>query len=90
MKKWDGRPITTPRRGTFTYGALAANATATGTVTFPTAYGATPDVTIVPSSSRVTIGITSITPAGFTWSASNWSPAAVHPDQTAARWSASL
>ncbi|MGH3478404.1 MAG: hypothetical protein ACRDQD_16390 [Nocardioidaceae bacterium] len=90
MKRWDGRAITTPRRGTITYGALAANASATGTVNFPTAYGATPDVTIIPSSSRVTIGITSITPSGFTWSASNWSPAAVHPDQTAARWSASL
>lgn len=90
MKPFDGRPATTRRRGTVTYGALAANATATGSVSFPTAFGATPDIAITPTSSRVTIAVTSVTTSGFSWSASNWSPAAVHPDQVTARWFASL
>jgi len=89
MKPFNGRPATPKRRGTITYGALAANASANGTVTFASAFGAVPDVVVTTTSSRVTFAITSVTATGFDWSASNWSPAAVHPDQTTARWVAS-
>ena len=86
MKPFDGRPATTKRRGTVSYGTLATNATANGTVTFSAAFAASPDVTITVTSSRVTIAITALSPTGFDWSASNWSGAAVISGQTTARW----
>lgn len=86
MKTFDGTPATTKRRGTLSYGLLPSNASATGTVTFPTAFAATPDVTITVTSSRVTIAITAVSPTSFDWSASNWSGGAVITGQTTARW----
>ena len=90
MKKWNGRVAATKRRGTVTYGALANGASATGSVTFASAFGSAPDVMAMPTSSRVTFAVTSVTTTGFNWSASNWSGASVHPDQTTARWVASV
>lgn len=37
MKPFNGTPATTKRRGTLSYGLLASNASATGTVTFAAA-----------------------------------------------------
>lgn len=89
MKPWNGRPISARQRGTFTYGALAVNATSSGTVTFAVPFGAAPDVSVVPSTSRVNLAIENVTATGFTWHAANWSPAAVGAGFTA-RWHASL
>jgi len=89
MKKWDGRPIPTPRRGTITYGALAVNAVTTGSVTFASPFGAVPEVTVTVTSSRVIVAIHDVTTTGFNWTAANWSPAVVGSGYTA-RWSASL
>lgn len=87
MKKpFNGQPATTKRRGTLSYGTLASNASATGTVTFPVPFAAEPDITVTVTSSRVTIAVTAVTPAGFDWSASNWSGGAVISGQTTARW----
>lgn len=87
MKKpFHGAPATTKRRGTLSYGTLAANASATGTVTFPAAFASDPDVTVTVTSSRVTIAVTAVSPTGFDWSASNWSGGAVISGQTTARW----
>lgn len=76
-KKFDGRPATTKRRGIITYGNLANGATASGTVTFPTSFGGTPDVTITPVSSRVNAAIITVAPDGFEWVVSNWSGGSV-------------
>lgn len=84
-RKWDGRPATTKRRGVVTYGNLANGATASGTVTFPAPFGAAPDVTITPVSSRVNAAIITVTPDGFEWVVSNWSGGSVGTFVTA-RW----
>lgn len=91
MKKpFNGSLATTKRRGTITYGLLASNASATGSVTFASAFGTTPDVMVTATSSRVTFAVTAVTATGFDWSASNWSGGAVISGQTTARWVASL
>lgn len=86
MKPFNGAPATTKRRGTLSYGLLASNASATGTVTFATAFAAAPDITLTVTSSRVTIAVTAVSTTGFDWSASNWSGGAVISGQTTARW----
>ena len=87
MKKpFNGSPATTKRRGTLSYGLLASNASATGTVTFPVAFASEPDVTVTVTSSRVTIAVTAVSTTGFDWSASNWSGSAVISGQNTARW----
>lgn len=84
MKKpFNGRPATTKRRGTITYGNLANGATASGTVTFPTPFGGTPDVTITPVSSRVNAAIITVTATSFEWVVSNWSGGSVGTFDTA-------
>ena len=86
MKKpFSGSPAVTKRRGVVTYGNLANGATASGTVTFPSPFGGTPDVTITPVSSRVNAAIITVSPTGFEWVVSNWSGGSVGTFDTA-RW----